>query len=382
MTKFDTDVIHKGLTPCPTTGAIMPAIYTTSTYIQKSPGEHTGYEYSRTKNPTRSQYEEAIAALEQGSHGFAFASGMAAISTIVDLLPQNSHIIAMNDLYGGTFRLFDKVRKKTSGLSVTYIDMSDESALEAALQENTRMVWAETPSNPLLKLVDIKKVADFAKQHQLLSVIDNTFATPYLQQPLTLGADIVVHSATKYLNGHSDVINGVAVVNNDKLAEDLAFIQNSVGAVASPFDSYIVLRSLKTLSVRMERHCQNALALAKWLSEHEKIEHVIYPGLESHPQQSLAKAQMKAFGGMISVNLKGNLESTLRFLENTKLFSLAESLGGVESLIEHPAIMTHAAVDKAHREAIGINDTLVRLSVGIEHIDDLKNDLNEALSCS
>jgi len=382
MTQFDTDVIHKGLSPCPTTGAIMPAIYTTSTYVQKSPGEHTGYEYSRTKNPTRFQYEEAIAALERGSHGFAFASGMAAISTVVDLLPQNSHIIAMNDLYGGTFRLFDKVRKKTSGLSVTYIDMSEEGALEAALQDNTKMIWAETPSNPLLKLVDIKKVTDFAKQHQLLSVIDNTFATPYLQQPLTLGADIVVHSATKYLNGHSDVINGVVVVNDEKLAEDLAFIQNSVGAVASPFDSYIVLRSLKTLSVRMERHCQNALALAEWLSNHEKVEQVIYPGLESHPQHALAKEQMNAFGGMISVNLKGDLNSTLRFLENTKLFTLAESLGGVESLIEHPAIMTHAAVDKAHREAIGINDTLVRLSVGIEHIDDLKNDLNEALACS
>ncbi len=379
MNKFNTRAIHAGQAPCPHTGAIMTPIYTTSTYVQESPGKHTGYEYSRTKNPTRTAYEDCIASLESGSHGFAFASGMAAISTIIDLLPKDSHIIAMHDLYGGTFRLFDKVRSKTSGLSVSYVDVNDEAALENALKVNTRLIWAETPSNPMLQLVDISKLASFAKKNQLLSVIDNTFATPFIQRPLEQGIDIVIHSATKYLNGHSDVINGVVVVNNASLAEEIAFLQNSVGAVSSPFDSFFVLRSLKTLPLRMERHCENAMKLAQFLDKHPKIQKVVYPGLPSHPHHELAKKQMSHFGGMISIYINGNLDDTLRFLETTKVFALAESLGGVESLIEHPAIMTHAAVDKEARDKLGINDNFVRLSVGIEDSDDLIEDLDNAL---
>lgn len=378
--KFKTNAIHAGQAPCPTTGAIMTPIYATSTYVQTSPGVHQGYEYSRTQNPTRKAYEDCIATLESGLHGFAFGSGMAASSTIIDLLPQNSHIIAMNDLYGGTFRLFDKVRTKTSGHTFSFIDINDDNVLKDALQDNTRMIWAETPSNPMLTLVDIEKVASFAKAHNLISVIDNTFSTPYLTRPLEYGIDIVVHSATKYLNGHSDIVNGVVVVgDNTELAEEIAFLQNSVGSVCGSFDSFFVLRSLKTLAIRMKAHCENASQLAEWLNKHPKVEHVIYPGLTSHPQHALAKKQMSDFGGMISMSLKGGLEESKRFLERTTLFSLAESLGGVESLIEHPAIMTHASVPTETRHALGIHDNFVRLSVGIEDIDDLKSDLTFAL---
>jgi cystathionine beta-lyase len=378
--KFRTNAIHAGQTPCPSTGAIMTPIYATSTYVQKSPGEHQGYEYSRTSNPTRKAYEDCIASLESGSHGFAFASGMAAISTIIDLLPKDSHVIAMNDLYGGTFRLFDKIRTKTSGHTFSFIDINDEQALENALQDNTKIIWAETPSNPMLSLVDIDKMARFAKKHNLISVIDNTFSTPFITRPLEMGIDIVVHSATKYLNGHSDLVNGIVIIgDNPKLQEDLAFLQNSIGAVAGSFDSFLVLRSLKTLAVRMKAHTENAISLAEWLSEHPKVEHVIYPGLKTHPQYNLAKKQMDYFGGMISMTLKGGLDESRRFLERCHLFSLAESLGGVESLIEHPAIMTHASVPAETRAALGITDNFVRLSVGIEDIEDLKSDLSYAL---
>lgn len=378
--KFKTNAIHAGQSPCPSTGAIMTPIYASSTYVQKSPGVHQGYEYSRTQNPTRKAYEDCIATLESGKQGFAFASGMAASSTIIDLLPQNSHIIATNDLYGGTFRLFDKVRTKTSGHTFSFIDFNDEAALENSLQDNTKLIWAETPTNPMLKLVDIAKVAEFAKKHHLISVIDNTFSTPFITRPLEYGIDIVIHSATKYLNGHSDVVNGVVVIgDNNELAEEMAFLQNSIGSVCGSFDSFFVLRSLKTLAVRMKAHCENASQLAEWLEAHPKIEKVIYPGLSSHPEHLLAKKQMAHFGGMISINLKGGLAESKRFLERTTLFSLAESLGGVESLIEHPAIMTHASVPSETREALGIHDNFVRLSVGIEDIDDLIDDLTFAL---
>lgn len=381
--KFETRAIHAGQSACGETGAIMTPIYATSTYVQPSPGEHLGYEYSRTQNPTRSAYEACIASLEQGKHGFAFGSGMAAISAIIDTLQINSHIIAMNDLYGGTFRLFNKVRSKTSGLIVDYIDLNDEQAFLDALKPQTKMIWIETPTNPMLSIVDIEKVSKLAKQHQCLLVVDNTFATPYLQQPLTLGADIVVHSATKYINGHSDVVNGIVVVgDNDELAESIAFVQNSVGAVCGPFDSFLVMRSLKTLAIRMQQHCHNAQIIAEHLSQHPEIEKVYYPGLESHPQFDIAQKQMKAPGGMISIELKGTLPRAQKFLEKTKLFSLAESLGGVESLIEHPAIMTHASVDASTRAALGISDQLVRLSVGIEDVSDLIDDLDEALRSS
>ena len=357
----------------------MPAIYATSTYVQSSPGKHLGYEYSRTQNPTRDAYEACVASLENGHQGFGFGSGMAAVSAVIELLAADSHIIAMNDLYGGTFRLFDKIRSKTSNLQVSYIDVNDEQLLKASLKSNTKMIWVETPTNPMLSIVDIAKVADFAQKHQLLLVVDNTFATPYLQQPLSLGADIVIHSATKYLNGHSDIVNGIVVVKNAELAEQMAFIQNSVGSVCSPFDSFLVLRALKTLGIRMERHCQNAQIIAEFLQAHPKVNRVIYPGLKDHPHHQIASAQMKAAGGMISVELKGNLNSTVQFLEQTKLFALAESLGGVESLIEHPAIMTHASVPLENRQKLGISDTLVRLSVGIEDSEDLISDLDLAL---
>ncbi len=379
-THFDTRAIHAGQEPCQSTGAVMTPIYATSTYKQIAPGEHLGYEYSRTQNPTRKAYEDCIASLESGQKGFAFASGMAAINTVIDLLDSGDHVVAMDDLYGGTFRLFDKVKTRTSNLSFSFIDMSVPENIEAAITPKTKLLWLETPSNPMLKLANLRKIAAIAKKYNLITVADNTFATPWIQRPLELGFDIVLHSATKYLNGHSDVVSGVVVVgDNPVLSDKIAFLQNSCGAVAGPFDSFLVLRSLKTLSVRMQRHCENANHLANWLSSHPKIEKVIYPGLKSHPQYSLAKEQMNDFGGMISLVLNGSLEDAKRFLARCELFTLAESLGGVESLIEHPAIMTHASIPVEQRKALGIEDGFIRLSVGIEHIDDLRADLEHAL---
>ena len=373
---FDTQCIHSGQEPCPLTGAVMPAIYTSSTFKQQSPGKHHGFEYARTNNPTRQAYEHCVSALEQGRQAFAFASGMAAINTIIDCLGHGDHVIAGLDLYGGTYRLFSKVKQ---GLSFSYVNTSTLEDIAKAYQPNTKMIWLETPSNPLLQLSPIAAIANWAKKHDVMVVVDNTFASPWIQNPLALGADIVTHSATKYLGGHSDVIGGIVIVNdNATLIERIGFLQNSCGAVPSPFDCYQVLRSLKTLSLRMQRHCDNAHDLANWLEHLPQIEKVIYPGLSSHPQHQLAKAQMRHFGGMISMIVKGDLNASIRFLEHCKLFTLAESLGGVESLIEHPASMTHAAIPKEIREEIGITDSLLRLSVGIEHIDDLKGDLIQA----
>lgn len=378
---FDTRAIHAGQAPDPSTGAVMTPIYATSTYRQTSPGVHQGYEYSRTQNPTRKAYEDCIASLESGSRGFAFASGMAAVNTVIDILNAGDHVIAMDDLYGGSYRLFDKVKTRTSSLSFSFVDMGNIDNIAAAIQSNTRMIWLETPSNPMLKLADLRKIAALAKHHGIITVADNTFATPWIQRPLELDFDIVLHSATKYLNGHSDVVNGVVVVRDNKqLIEDIAFLQNSCGAVAGPFDSFLVLRSLKTLSLRMQRHCENARSLAPWLEKHPRIHKVIYPGLTSHPQYKLAQEQMHDFGGMISMVVEGGLDGARRFLSRCELFTLAESLGGVESLIEHPAIMTHASIPLEKRKLLGIEDGFIRLSVGIEHIDDLEADLNFALS--
>jgi cystathionine beta-lyase len=378
---FDTRAIHAGQGPCPNTGAVMTPIYATSTYKQKAPGEHLGYEYSRTKNPTRSAYEDCIASLESGAHGFAFASGMAAINTVIDILDAGDHVIAMDDLYGGSFRLFDKIKTRTGNLSFSFIDMSDSRSIESAITPKTRMLWLETPSNPMLKLANLREIADIAKRHGLITVADNTFATPWIQRPIELGFDIVLHSATKYLNGHSDVVSGVVVVgDNPILAEKIGYLQNACGGIASPFDSFLVLRSLKTLAVRMERHCYNANELAHWLNSQTKVKNVIYPGLENHPQHALAKQQMHDFGGMISIVVDGGLEEATRFLARCELFTLAESLGGVESLIEHPAIMTHASIPPEMRKSLGIEDGFIRLSVGIEHIDDLRADLEYALN--
>lgn len=376
---FNSLAIHAGQTADPTTGAVMTPIYATSTYQQSAPGVHLGYEYSRTQNPTRKAYEDCIASLESGIAGFAFASGMAAVNTVTDLLNAGDHVIALDDLYGGTYRLFDKIKTKTANLSFSFVDLQHPERMEAAIRSNTRMLWLETPSNPMLKLIDLAAIIKLAKRHNLITVVDNTFATPWIQRPLEYGFDIVVHSATKYLNGHSDVVNGVVVTGNVELAQQLGFLQNSTGAIASPFDSFLVLRSLKTLPLRMERHCENALLLAQWLEKHPKISQVIYPGLESHPQYKLARQQMAAPGGMISMVLKGGLEEATRFLSRCELFTLAESLGGVESLIEHPAIMTHASIPVEKRQTLGIVDGLIRLSVGIEHIDDLIADLRYAL---
>ena len=379
--KFATLAIHGGQSPEPATGAVMPPIFTSSTYIQESPGVHKGFEYSRSHNPTRFAWERAVASLEGGKQGLAFASGMAATSTIMELLDTGDHVIAMDDLYGGTFRLFDKVRGRSAGLNFSYVDLADLAAVEAAVTPKTRMIWIETPSNPMLKLVDIKAVAAIAKKHNMIVVVDNTFATPYNQRPLEMGADIVMHSATKYLNGHSDMVGGIAVVgDNDELVEKMLFLQNSVGAVAGPFDSYLALRGVKTLALRMKHHNQAAMELAQWLEQHPQVEKVIYPGLASHPQHELAKQQMSGFGGMISILLKGDLDKARRFLETVEIFALAESLGGVESLIEHPAIMTHASIPKENREKLGILDNFVRISVGIEDLEDLKADLDKALS--
>ncbi|EKD54376.1 MAG: hypothetical protein ACD_60C00090G0025 [uncultured bacterium] len=377
---LETRVIHAGQSPDPTTGAVMTPIYATSTYVQESPGKHKGYEYSRTKNPTREAYEKCIADLESGNAGFAFASGMAAIATILELLKPGDHIIAMHDLYGGTYRLLEKVRKRSAGIEVSFVDLSNSNAILSAIRKETRMLWVETPTNPMLKLVDLEETAALSKKHHLISVADNTFATPILQRPIENGFDIVVHSATKYINGHSDMVGGIAVVNNNQeLIEKIGFLQNAIGAIAGPFDSFLALRGVKTLALRMERHCSNALTLSEWLENHPKIKRVIYPGLKSHPQYALAKKQMRYFGGMISTELKGDLKETIKVLERCQLFSLAESLGGVESLIEHPAIMTHASIPLSEREKLGIKDSLIRISVGIENIEDLKEDLGEAL---
>lgn len=374
-----TRAIHGGQFPDPSTGAVMTPIYATSTYVQESPGVHKGYEYSRTQNPTRFAYERCVADLESGSRGFAFASGMAAIATILELLQPGDHIIASDDLYGGTYRLFENVRKRSAGLKFSFVDFQDATALENALTQHTKMVWIETPSNPMLKLIDLSFVAEFAKKHHLIAVADNTFATPMLQRPLEYGFDIVMHSATKYLNGHSDVVGGVVVVGENKdLQDQLAFLQNAVGAVAGPFDSFLVLRGIKTLALRMQRHSENAMQLASWLDQHPQVECVIYPGLPSHPQHELAKKQMSMFGGMISVVLNADLQQTTRFLERCHLFALAESLGGVESLIEHPAIMTHASIPKLHRDKLGIKDSFIRLSVGVESFEDLRKELQGA----
>ena len=375
---FATRAIHAGQEPDPTTGAVMTPIYATSTYVQESPGKHKGFDYARSINPTRLALEKCIADLEGGTRGFAFASGLAAMSTVLELLETGSHIVVSDDLYGGTFRLFDKVRKQSAGLEFTYVDLTDASRFEKAIKPNTRMVWIETPSNPLLKIIDLEAIAKIAREHKILSVSDNTFATPWIQRPIEFGFDIVVHSATKYLNGHSDLVSGVAVVSDKQLGERLWFLQNSVGAIAGAFDSFLVLRSLKTLAVRMERHCANALELARWLEEQPQVAKVMYPGLKSHPQHDLARTQMRGFGGMVSIVLKTELAGTKRFLENTHLFALAESLGGVESLINHPALMTHASVPKEKRDELGVGDSLVRLSVGIEDLRDLIDDLQFA----
>lgn len=379
--QLSTRCIHAGQQPDPSTGAIMTPIYATSTYVQSSPGVHKGYEYSRTKNPTRFAFETCIADLESGQQGFAFASGMAAIATMLELLEPNDHVIICDDIYGGTFRLFDKVRSKSANLQVSFADFSNVHEVEKLIRTNTRMIFVETPSNPLLKIINLSEVVSLAKKFKLLSVIDNTFSTPVIQRPLEQGFDLVVHSTTKYLNGHSDMIGGVIVVgDNQMLCEKIAFLQNAIGAIASPFDSFLALRGLKTLQVRMEKHNDNAMILANWLSHQSEVLKVIYPGLSTHPQHFLAKQQMQGFGGMISVELKANLDQTKQVLSRCELFTLAESLGGVESLIEHPAVMTHASIPVDKRQQLGICDNLIRLSVGIESVDDLQFDLAQALA--
>jgi cystathionine gamma-lyase len=378
---FSTRAIHAGQSPDPSTGAIMTPIYATSTYVQESPGVHKGYEYSRSQNPTRMAYERCIADLESGTAGFAFASGLAGTATVLDLLDSGSHVMCMDDLYGGTYRLFERVRKRSAGLSFGFVDFSDLAKVEAAIRPETRLFWIESPTNPLLKLVDLEAVGALAKRRGIITVADNTFASPWVQRPLEHGFDIVMHSATKYLNGHSDIVGGIVVVGDrPELQERLAFLQNAVGAVAGPFDSFLALRGLKTLALRMERHCANAAAVAAWLERHPKVARVHYPGLASHPQHALAKRQMHGFGGMVTAILKGTLADSRRFLERCRIFALAESLGGVESLIEHPAIMTHASLPPETRAALGIGDGLVRLSVGVEDEADLIADLAQALA--
>jgi cystathionine gamma-lyase len=377
---FATRAIHAGQSPDPTTGAVMPPIYATSTYAQESPGVHKGFEYSRTQNPTRMAYERCIADLEGGVRGFAFASGMAATSTVLELLPAGSHIVAMEDLYGGTFRLFERVRRTTANLDTAFVDLSRAGALEAALKPTTRMVWIETPTNPTLRLVDIAAVVAAVRGRNVPVVVDNTFATPWSQRPLELGADIVVHSATKYLNGHSDMVGGVAVVRDPELGERLAFLHNAIGAIGGPFDSFLALRGLKTLPLRMERSSASALKIAAWLESQAQVERVVYPGLPSHPQHALAKRQMQnGFSGIVTFFLRGGFDEARHFLERLELFAIAESLGGVESLVDHPASMTHASIPIAMRRELGISDVLIRLSVGIEDVDDLIGDLKQAL---
>jgi cystathionine gamma-lyase len=382
--EFNTRVIHAGQAPDPSTGAIMPPIYATSTYVQSSPGVHKGYEYSRSQNPTREAFERCVADLENGARGYAFASGLAAMSTVLELLDAGAHIVSSDDLYGGTFRLFERVRRRSAGLSFTFADLTDPEALRRAIRPETKMLWVETPSNPLLRITDLAAVAKIAREHNLIAVADNTFASPWGQRPLDLGFDIVVHSTTKYLNGHSDIVGGVAVVGGEKRQdawrEQLAFLHNAVGAIAGPFDAFLALRGVKTLGLRMERHCANAHVLADWLQAQPKVARVHYPGLENHPQHAIARKQMKAFGGMVTIELDSDLAGARRFLEACKIFALAESLGGVESLIEHPAIMTHASIPAEQRKALGIGDTLIRLSVGIEDVADLRDDLTGALA--
>ncbi len=378
---FATRVIHAGQAPDPTTGALMPPIYANSTYLQQSPGVHKGLDYGRSHNPTRFALERCVADLEGGTRAFAFASGLAAISSVLELLDAGSHILSGDDLYGGTFRLFDRVRRRSAGHRFSYVDMTDMAAFEAGLQSDTRMIWVETPSNPLLRLTDLAAIACICRDRGIVCVADNTFASPWIQHPLALGFDIVLHSTTKYLNGHSDVIGGIAVVGqNPDLAERLGFLQNAVGAIAGPFDAFLTLRGVKTLALRMERHCSNALELAQWLERQPQVAQVYYPGLPSHPQHAQACKQMRGFGGMISLDLNTDLAGTRRFLEQVHIFALAESLGGVESLIEHPAIMTHASIPAENRARLGIGDSLVRLSVGIEDVEDLRADLAQALS--
>ncbi len=381
---FGTRVIHAGQSPDPSTGAIIPPIYANTTFVHESPGVHKGLDYGRSHNPTRWAFERCVADLESGAQAFAFASGMAAIATVLELLDSGAHVIASDDLYGGTFRLMNGVRARSAGLAFSYVDLANPAALAAALRPETRMLLVETPTNPLLNLADLEALARFCGRHGIITVADNTFATPWIQRPLEAGFDIVIHSTTKYLNGHSDVIGGIAVVSADPrcsaLREQLAFLHNAIGSVAGPFDSFLALRGVKTLDVRMQRHCDNALELAGWLEGHARVKRVRYPGLASHPQQALARRQMRAFGGMITFELDGDLAGTLRFLEGCELITLAESLGGIESLIEHPAIMTHASIPAELREKIGIVDTLVRLSVGIEELADLRADLENAFA--
>ncbi len=373
--------IHAGQSPDPSTGAVMTPIYATSTYVQRSPGEHQGFEYSRSHNPTRFAYERCVAALEGGTRGYAFASGLAATSTVLEMLDAGSHVIAMDDVYGGTYRLFERVRRRSAGLDFSWVDLSDAAAFEAAIRPNTKMVWIETPTNPLLKLVDIAQISAIARKRGLIVAVDNTFSSPIVQRPLEHGAHLVMHSATKYLNGHSDIVGGMIVVGDDAaIAEQMTFLQNAVGGIQGPFDSFLALRGLKTLHLRMKAHCENAQALAEWLETHPAIEKVLYPGLKSHPQHGLASSQMDGFGGMISIYLKGGYDAARRFCERTELFALAESLGGVESLVNHPAVMTHASVPAERRAALGISDNLVRLSVGVEDVVDLRGDVSRALS--
>jgi cystathionine gamma-lyase len=379
--RFATRVIHGGQHPDPLTGAVMPPIYATSTYVQSSPGVHQGYDYSRTRNPTRDALQAALADLEGGAAAFAFASGMAASATLLELFDAGAHVVAMHDLYGGSYRLFENVRKRSAGLGVSFIDLSKAAALEAAIRPETRLVWVETPTNPLLKLVDLTAVARIARQHGLIAVCDNTFATPYLQRPLEHGFDVVVHSTTKYLNGHSDAVGGAAILRQGSdLIERLGYLQNALGAVPGPFDSFLTLRGIKTLALRMERHCANALAVARFLEQHPQVERVYYPGLASHPQHALAQRQMSGgFGGIVTAVLRGGLDMARRVLERCRLFALAESLGGVESLIELPAVMTHASLPDAVRNSLGIGAGLIRLSVGVEDVEDLIAELRAAL---
>lgn len=378
---FATRCIHAGQSPDPTTGAIMPPVSLSSTYVQSSPGVHQGYEYSRSHNPTRYAYERCVADLEGGSRAFAFASGLAATATLLDTLQPGAHVIASDDLYGGSYRLFAKVRAQSAGLNFSFVDLREAKNVEAAITPQTQLIWVETPTNPMMKLADLAAIGEIAQRHRIPAWADNTFATPYLQRPLEHGFSGVMHSGTKYISGHSDVVNGLLITGSDTvLTERIAFLQNAIGSVLGPFDSYLALRGVKTLALRMQRHSENALALAEWLQSHPKIARVHYPGLASHPQHALARRQMTGgFGGMISIELKGGLDEARRFLERTELFALAESLGGVESLIEHPAIMTHASVPAAQRAALGISDTLCRLSVGVEALEDLRRDLDQAL---
>lgn len=378
---FATRAIHAGQAPDPTTGAVMTPIYATSTYKQHSPGVHTGFEYARTHNPTRFALERCIADLEGGHAGFAFASGLAASGTVLELLDAGSHMVAIDDLYGGSWRLFERVRRRSMGLDVTFVNPDDADAIARAIRPETKMIWVETPSNPLLKVTDLAAVAALGKARGILTVCDNTFASPWVQQPLTLGFDLVVHSVTKYINGHSDMIGGLVLIrDNPELNEKLSFMQNAIGSIQDPFSSFLALRGVKTLPLRMERHCASALSLAGWLARHPKVDTVFYPGLPTHRQHALAQRQMRGFGGMVSARLKGGMDETRRFLEHCELFTLAESLGGVESLISHPATMSHGSLPPEHRLGLGIGDNLVRLSVGIEDEDDLRHDLEHALS--